>query len=161
MENLFRFPNKEIRAKAIKAYMEKYGYKKAVCFSCGNASRELKKCGVDVLDISPSGSLQALEWFTIGDIKRWFPDCLDATSGHLPFDCMQEVAKAYKDYIKHLPGEINLPTGSGETLVCLKMVFPYTKINAVYNIDDATLYNKEAPLNVLVGLLAERVLFNG
>lgn len=77
------------------------------------------------------------------------------------WDFSNEVAKAYKDYIKNLPGEINLPTGSGETLVCLKMAFPYAKINAVYNIDDATLYNKEAPLNVIVGLLAERVFFNG
>lgn len=155
---LFKFPNKRLRAQGIKNYMAHYGYDRAVCFSCGNASRELKNAGVDVLDISPSGDMQALRWFTIGDVKRWFPECYDATSGHLTGDCMAWVAREYETYLKTLPPEIYLPTGSGETLVCLKLVFPKTKITAVYNIDAATQYETDAPLNTLVELLADNII---
>lgn len=158
--NYFVFPNKILRTHAIKKYMEIYGYKRAVCFSCGNASRELKLAGVDTLDISPTGQLQALRWFTMGQIHDRFPDYFDATSGHLPMECMLMVADAFKSHFKGLdiPNEINLPTGSGETLVCLKLAFPTLKINAIYNLDGATEYNENAPLNDLVKLLAEKVV---
>lgn len=158
---MYRFNNKELRAKAISAYMTRYGYTRAVCFSCGHASAELKFEGIDTLDISPTGDLLANKWFTIGDIHKAFPTYFDATSGHLPWDCMQYVADVFKIALKELPDEIYLPTGSGETLVCLKMAFPNTKITAVYNIDEGTEYSEFAPLNDMVKLLAERVIFNG
>lgn len=154
----YRFANKKLRAKAIRAYMERYGYEKAVCFSCGNASRELKNAGIKTLDISETGDLQALRWFTIGEIKNAFPGYFDATSGHLPMECMLYVAEEYKKYLHELPSEIYLPTGSGETLVCLKLAFPGVKINAVYNQSPATKYEKEAPLNRLVAVLANKII---
>ena len=156
---LYRFPNKALRAFAIKSYMEKAGYEKAVCFSCGNASRALREAGVDVLDISKSGDLQALRWFTQYEIKKTFPDHFDATSGHIPFECMQAVADIFKEYIGELPDHISLPTGSGETLVELKMAFPDTKITAVYNIDDATEYDEGCVLNSIVKALATDIIF--
>ena len=158
---LFRFNNKELRSIAIKAYMQRHGLDKAVCFSCGNASRQLKAAGVKTLDISPTGDLQANRWFTIGEIKTAFPDYFDATSGHLPMDCMLAVAdEFYFNLHKAIPNEILLPTGSGETLVCLKMAFPKTKITAVYNLDAATQFEEDAPLNDLVRLLADCIIYN-
>ena len=156
--NLFRFPNKQIRAQAIKDYMNANGINKAVCFSCGNASKSLKDVGVEVLDISPRGDLQPLRWFTQGEIKTTFPDRLDTTSGHLPMELMILIGQYFKDYLKELPEEINLPTGSGETLVELKLAFPDAKINAIYNLDSATEYSDQAPLNALVKLLANKVI---
>ena len=159
--NLFRFDNKRLRSIAIAYYMRDNGYDKAVCFSCGNASRELRKAGIDVLDVSPTGDLQALRWFTIGEVHRHFPTHFDATSGHLPMDCMKDVAWWYKSELGSIPDAINLPTGSGETLVCLKMAFPESRITAVYDLDDATRYEKGAPLNPLVLAMADRIVFGG
>jgi hypothetical protein len=155
---LLRFPNKALRAQAIKAYMQEYGYERAICFSCGNASKALKDAGVDTLDISAGGDMQALRWFTIGEIKQRFPTYFDATSGHLPVDCMQMVADIFKDHLHTLPNAINVPTGSGETLVCLKMAFPDVKMTAVYNLDNATKYEKGAPLNGIVKILADNMI---
>lgn len=158
---LFRFENKRLRAIAIRAYMARYGFDKAVCFSCGNASRELKKAGVKTLDISPKGDLAALRWFTIGEIRQAFPNHFDATSGHLPTDCMYDVADLfYTNLFKRMPDEILLPTGSGETLVCLKLAFPKTKITAVYNLDAATQFEENAPLNGLVKMLADKIIYS-
>lgn len=156
--SLFRFENKRIRARAIRAYMESHGYDKAVCFSCGNASRELRNAGINTLDVSPIGDMLALRWFTIGEIREQFPQHFDATSGHLPMDCMQLVAEMFKEEIGDRLGSIYLPTGSGETLVCLKMAYPDSKITAVYDMNAATAYEPSAPLNALVGLLAEDVI---
>lgn len=156
---LFRFGNKRLRALAIRRYMEEHGYGRAVCFSCGNASRELREAGVDVLDVSPEGDLLALRWFTIGEIAERFPGYFDATSGHLPMDCMAMVAGEYRAALGPLEGGICLPTGSGETLVCLKMAYPDLRVTAVYGLDDATEYGPEAPLNWLVRALADEVVF--
>ena len=157
---LFRFENKKIRSLAIQFYMKRYGFDKAVCFSCGNASRMLKEAGVKTLDISTTGDMQANRWFSIGEIKEAFPSYFDATSGHLPMDCMRMIADAfYRELYDKMPEAIYLPTGSGETLVCLKMAFPRTKITAVYNIDYATRYDEEAPLNGLVKLLADDIIY--
>lgn len=155
--NLFRFDNKRIRAQAIRQYMAQHGYRKAVCFSCGNASRELRRAGIDTLDVSPTGDMQALRWFTIGEVRDQFPDHFDATSGHLPMDCMQMVANMYRDELGDSIGRICLPTGSGETLVCLKMAYPDSHITAVYNLDAATAYDEHAPLNSLVQALADDI----
>lgn len=157
--DLYRFPNKLLRSIAIKRYMDKAGYTRAVCFSCGNASAKLKEVGIDVLDISKKGDLEAKRWFEQSEIKRLFPDYFDATSGHIPIECMLEVAKTFKEYIGCLPAEIYLPTGSGETLLELKMAFPYAKITAVYNLDEATQYDQECILNPLVEIVADEIMF--
>lgn len=96
-----------------------------------------------------------------GEIKSAFPDYFDATSGHLPMDCMRDIADEFYFHLhKTMPGSILLPTGSGETLVCLKMAFPKTIITAFYNMDAATQYEEDAPLNSLVGLLADNIIYS-
>lgn len=158
---LLRFPHKAIRAKVILQYMLQNGIKKAVCYSCGNASRALKMAGVDVLDISPDGDMVSQRWFQPSEIKKWFPDCLDATSGHLSVELMAQVAQAYREYLFNLPKVNYVPTGSGETIVCLKMAFPEKKFVAVYDIDEATAWSAEAVLNDLVKAVADRVIYGG
>ena len=50
-------PAKAIRARVIADYCRDAGYRGVVCFSCGNASRELKKL-VYTVDISDIGELR-------------------------------------------------------------------------------------------------------
>lgn len=156
---LFTFPNKALRAQAILAYMALTGREMAVCFSCGNASKALKKEGVKTLDISATGDLIANRWFQQYEVAKYFPEYFDATSGHIPVECMLDVARRFKEYLKKIPDEIYLPTGSGETLVELKLAFPETRINAVYNLNDATRYDEECVLNGLVRIMANKIIF--
>lgn len=143
---------KSVRARVIKRHMEAYGYKLAVCFSCGNATRELKNAGVDLLAISPGGDLLPNRWFTMAEITVKFPGYFDATSGHLSIALMNEIARQLKYELNLIPGEFyDVPTGSGETIICLAIAFPQCKFRAVYDDNDpATAYEPNAPLNWLI-----------
>jgi len=156
---LFNFPHKQIRAAVIRQYMAENGFVKAVCFSCGNASRALREAGVDTLDISPAGDLSPGRWFTQAEIQRTFPGMFDATSGHLPAELMTRIAGAFRAHLGPISGHIYLPTGSGETLIELKMAYPELIITAVYGLDKATEYSTQAPLNALVRALASDIIF--
>lgn len=140
--------------------MEQAGYQRAVCFSCGNAARELETAGVEVLHIGEHGVLAPRKWFTQAEITRNFTGYFDATSGNLPIELMEDIAKRYRDFLKDtLEDIVYVPTGSGETLVCLKMAYPGKRFIAVYNLDEATAYSEDAPLNDLVTLMADQVIF--
>ena len=157
--NLLRFPHKKIRAGIIKRYMQAAGINCAVCFSCGNAAEALTNEGVDTLHIGPRGSLNPLKWWTQDEITKCFPTDFDATSGHLSVYLMQEIGSAYRDYLGDLNDDIiYVPSGSGETLVCLKLAYPDKNFVAVYNLDDATRYSEEAPLDRLVEILSYEVI---
>lgn len=143
---------KRLRADVIKAYMADNDIARAVCFSCGNASAALKKAGVAVLDISPCGDMVSRRWFTQAEISRLFPLLFDATSGHLPVFLMQRIADRLRAELTFTPDtEYEIPSGSGETIVCLKMAFPQVDFTPVYdNNIPATEYSPNAPLNGLV-----------
>ena len=161
MSELLRFGHKAIRSLIIRDYMAKCGYDKAVCFSCGNAARSLEETGIDTLHIGEQGVLKPTRWFTQAEIHRAFPNHFDATSGNLPIELMYEIGKAYKTHLGKLPDEVYVPTGSGETIVCLKMVYPDTHFVAVYNLDKATEYSPNAPLNGIVKLISDNVIMDG
>ena len=151
---------KRLRAYMLHDYIGKD--KKYVCFSCGNTSEMLKNIGLDVLDISPKGDLIANRWFSIQEIHELFPQHFDATCGHLSIELMNRLANIYRGYFKALLcnyDEIIVPTGSGETICCLALAFPDKKFVALYNVDAATEYHEEAPLNKLVEKLAFRIEF--
>lgn len=156
---LLQFQAKKLRAEVIKEYLTENGIRGAVCFSCGNTSRALREAGIDTLDISPTGDLQALRWFTPSEIKREFPDRLDATSGHLGPDLMNRIASAFLSYLGSLQESEDyvVPTGSGETIIALKIAYPTIRFHAVYNLDAATSYDSRAPLNGLVKAVAASV----
>lgn len=151
------FPNKQIRAQAIKEYLPLTGKTKVVCFSCGNATRALINAGVKTLAIAPEGDFIANRWFTQAEIASMFPDYFDATSGHLPMELMKEIGARFKNYLGTLDGEYMVPTGSGETIVCLKLAYPGVKFYAKYNLNEATEYSIYAPLNEMVEIMADGV----
>ena len=158
-DGLLVFPHKKIRSKVIKEYIDGE-YDKIVCFSCGNAARALEDENLDVLHIGEEGVLNPLKWFTMKEVNHFFSEYFDGTSGHLSVELMELVGKAYKEYLGELPDLVYIPTGSGETLVCLKMAYPNTDFVAVYNLGKETEYNENAPLNTLVRLLAYDIVFD-
>ena len=143
---------KVARSNVIKAYLKSIGTNKCVCFSCGNAVEHLRKVGINVIGVGEKSDLIPAKWFTFNKIANTF-NLFDATCGHLPVPLMVEISKILKKEIKTMPKSIELPTGSGETLVCLKMAFPNTTIIPVYNTSKGTEYNENAPLNSLVNIL--------
>lgn len=152
------FPHKEIRSKVILKYY--YKEKNFVCFSSGNAVAELKKLTPNVIgcggyvgaDYSPTS------WFSQRDVEIAFPNEIDVTCGHLPIELMVKLADAYREYLGELTDSVyEVPTGSGETIVCLKLAYPDKDFIAVYNLDKHTEYNEKAPLNRLVRLVASEV----
>ena len=157
---LLRFEHKRIRAEVIKEYLANKSYKGVICFSCGNASRELKKVGLNVIEISPHGDFIPNKWFNPSEIAEMFTNYFDATSGHLDITLMELIGKAYKEKLGNLPNPCYVPSGSGETLVCLKLAYPNIDFIAVYNLDFATEYSDNAPLNKLVKLLAKEIIMN-
>jgi len=154
---LLRFPNKQLRSSVIATFVKKAGYRGCVCFSCGNASKMLKLQGLYVVDVAPKGCLEAKKWWTMPEIHNAWPDLFDATSGHLPIPLLNDIAAAFKTYLGHLPNRnYKVPTGSGETILCLKMAYPDITFIPVYNLDEATKYEPDAPLNRLVEVLLSR-----
>lgn len=154
------FPNKRLRAEVIKDYLQNKKYDGVVCFSCGNATKELKNAGLNVIDVSPKGDFIPLHWFTPSEIKVMFPTYFDATSGHLGNDLMLLIAKRFKEFLGNIPQENYIPTGSGETLVCLKLAYPEKDFIAVYNLDSATEYNENATLNNYIKIFAKKIMFS-
>ncbi len=150
---MLKLPNKRIRAEVIARYVKQAGYRGVVAFSCGNATRALIEAGLWVLDISPNGMVAPTnKWWTPAEIHAAFPDLFDATSGHLPGHLMVEIAKAYKQHLGELPNQVyEVPTGSGETILCLRWAYPGKTFVPVYNVGKGTEYDGRAPLNYAVG----------
>lgn len=146
---------KALRAAVIAQHVRESGLPGVVCFSCGNASRALKEAGLFVVEIAPGGDLSTGRWWTAPEIARAWPHLFDATSGHLAFPVMAAVADALRIDLGELPaGTYTVPTGSGETLVCLSMAYPACRFLPVYGIGQGTQFEPRAPLNGLVQALA-------
>ena len=151
---LLRFDHKRIRAEVIREYMNDAGYTRAVCFSCGNAARALESAGVETIHIGENGVFRPNKWFSPAEVRNIWPDAFDATSGHLGAFLMVKIGQRYRESLGELPDVVYVPSGSGETLCCLKMAYPQNEFIAVYGLDKATEYSDSAPLNNLVELLA-------
>jgi hypothetical protein len=160
MTHLINLEQKKIRAQVIALYLRAHGSNRCVCLTCGNAAKALREEGVQVIEVGKNGPIDANTWLTFQEIAAIWPDTFDATSGHLPWPIMQRIAYNMPDVIMRDNQPLYLPTGSGETLVCLKLHNPHTRIVAVYNLDASTTYNPGAPLNALVALLADDVIMH-
>jgi len=147
---VLRFPNKALRARVIANYVRTAGYRGVVVFTCGNAARALRECGLEVVEIGSRGDLQTQKWWKAAEIHRLHPDLFDATSGHLPACLMVEVGKAFREHLGDLqPGQYAVPTGSGETIMCLRAAYPDPDIvfHAAY--DDSKPETTRDPMNPL------------
>ena len=160
MKHLLWQPFKKWRSMVLTAI---YPSTKMVCFTSGNAGKMLRKYNADVLCIGEHEELKPSRWFTPLEIRQMFPDRLDVTSGHLSIADMTTIGLTYRALIGDLDANeiYDIPTGSGETLVSLKLAYPEIRFRAAYNIDEHTAYSEEAPLNDLVELLAYEIIKEG
>ena len=147
-----RFPHKQIRSRVIADYVRAAAYCGVVVFSCGNSAAALREQGLQVFEIGPRGDLQTGKWWTPALIHRTWPDLFDATSGHLHAPLMGDIAKAFRAHLGELPtARYMVPSGSGETICCLRIAYPLLDFEASY--DDRkpeTQRHPNAPLNPFV-----------
>ena len=157
---LMRYPFKKWRAWYL--YHE-LGDISLVCFTCGNCGKALKDYFTDVVVVGKDGDFTANRWFTDAEIENIFVDRTDATSGNLPITWIDELGDFYKAIIGDLSEDeiYYVPTGSGETIISLIHAYPNIKFVAVYNLDDATKYEEQAPLNESVRENAYDVIMEG
>lgn len=153
---LLRFPHKKIRAQVIADFVAAAGYRGVVVFSCGNAAKALRDTGLDVIEAGPRGDIKPSKWWSPAEIHREWPDRFDATSGHLPIPLMVEIAKSFRAYLGELAAQkYTVPTGSGETAVCLKIAYPLIDFRPL---DDSskpeTTCDPQAPLNLVLDALS-------
>ena len=148
-------PEKKIRSAIIATYILEAGYKGAVVFTCGNAAKELRNFISDtaIVEVGPHGVLKTDRWWTPAEIRHTWPDLFDATSGHLPMTLMVKIAQSLRLSVLTLDENMQylVPTGSGETILCLGMAYPNINFCAVYDNDKPeTTYDVSAPLNAAV-----------
>lgn len=161
---LLRIPNKKWRSEVIADYVRKQGSDKVIVFSCGNAAKALVDQGLDVISGGPQGCTFVPEkWYTPEEVAAKWPDRFDATSGHLSEKLMGMIARRFKAGVGSLRDEnIIIPTGSGETVYCLKMAYPRVNFIALYDEDDpATKFDAENPFNAKVQQVALPLLRSG
>ena len=143
---------KTIRAKIIKNHLAVQGKNHCVCFTCGNAAAALRKEGLSVTAVGYHDELIPAKWFNYSEIQIKFNGLFDATSGHLPFPLMVEIAKQLKLILGELDDTLvyNVPTGSGESIVCLAIAYPSCNFIPIRTKGKETKYEVDAPLNGLV-----------
>lgn len=146
------FPHKQIRARVIAEYVRQAGYRGVVVFTCGNAAKTLRDENLEVVEVGPRGDLKTDKWWTMSEIHKAWPDLFDATSGHLAVPIMGDIAKAYKEHLGALkPGRYSVPSGSGETVLCLGVAYPQLTFDPTYdNSKPETTRHDNAPLNTFV-----------
>lgn len=159
-KRLFHVPNrKQLRAELVRDFCASAGIAGAVCLSCGNASRALKELetpAFNVVAIAPGGDLMPARWLRADEIRRAFPQHLDATSGHLTIPLMAGLAALFAERLQAPPrgSEWLVETGSGETIVALSMAFPDVRWSPLYTAKPHSLFSPQAPANALVCALA-------
>jgi hypothetical protein len=161
--SLLKFPAKQLRARVIARHVYAAGYPGIVVFTCGNAATALRRAtNASVLEIGPKGELSPNRWYTPAEIHKTWPYLFDATSGHLPIPLMVEIAGEFKQYLGELSGLQLVPTGSGETILCLSLAYPDVPFVAVYdNSKPPTTRDPHSPLNPIIDALFAVEYWNG
>tara|TARA_Y100000296_G_C5072436_1_gene205617 strand:+ start:22 stop:522 length:501 start_codon:yes stop_codon:yes gene_type:complete len=146
---------KKLRSEIIKKHLNSIGKNKCVCFTCGNSSKYLREEGIDVLSIGEKEDLIPNKWFSYTEIQKYFNNLFDATSGHLPIPFMKDISLKLFDKLGggyfNYKKDYDIKTGSGETIICLKMAYPHINFKPVRLKGFApTKFNKGASLNNLL-----------
>lgn len=152
---LLRTPAKRLRAELVARHLGSTELERTlarvVCFTCGNAGRELRRAGLRPVTVGPQEPLQAGRWWTPSEIRAAWPGFFDATSGHLPAWAMVELGELLHAELGPLPDRpLGVPTGSGETLAALRWSYPRAQLVAVVNLDANTQHDPRMPLAPLV-----------
>lgn len=127
--------------------MQEASIQTAVCFTCGNAADWLRNMGVDVISIGHGQDLEPKGWWKPCRIQKTWPHAFDATSGHLPLPLMLDIAKTLNSVLGDLrEGEYEVPTGSGETVFCLRLAYPRIKFVPVFGVGKGTERDDNNPL---------------
>ncbi len=158
--------NKKERSSIVIDYAKTHLYEGIVVFSIGNPedlTRSILRSSLNLISVSPGGDLQsANKWWSQEEIRTSWPNYFDATSGHLPLFLLNKIVIKIRSKFLGIREDVEyfVPTGSGETFVCMAMAFPTISFKAVYNIDRYTQWNPNAPLNDLVNALACQVHYD-
>ena len=152
------FDNKRVRSAVIAEHLRVARRFEAgvVCLTCGNSAKALRAQGLQVVEIGTYGALKPNRWLKPAEVAAAFPTMFDATSGHLSLALMLEIGDACRDELGVLPTGVDIvvPSGSGETVICLSLAYPECHFVAEYcNIEPATVYETSAPLNPVVSRL--------
>lgn len=145
---------KQIRADVIYDHLKKSDLKpEVICFTSGNSAKYLKEKDLYVLAYGSNQKHKPDHWYNFTEIAKKFK-MFDATSGHLPMPLMNEIALRLKKVLRNKFKKHQIyyiKTGSGETIVTLKMAFPKINFHPIRLPDYShTEYHKEAPLNNLI-----------
>jgi hypothetical protein len=118
---------KEARAKVITAYLKG---RRTFCFSCGNATKELKRAGANLIAIDKTSQLQAKEQIKPEQAEHYF-QAFNSTSGCIPLFLLERIAgKLLGDLTKIKDDDpIYVPVGSGELLLVLMFLFPSSRLH--------------------------------
>lgn len=145
---------KIMRAQIIAAHLSDARLpQRVVCCTCGNAAAQLRRFGLDVVEIGPQGVLQPSRWLLPYELARIFPGHFDATSGHLSVHMMGQLGQRLRASLGDVPPDTEVASGSGETAVALALAYPGIRFTAVYGGSPATEWHEQAPLNGLVAQL--------
>lgn len=147
---------KKVRAAVIRRHLQAVGSSSCVCFTCGNAAAALRAEGLEVVEVGrgAKADLVPARWFTYTKVASTFRGIFDATCGHLPLPLIIEIAQQLAAEMGDLErGIYAVPSGSGETILCLSIAYPRCQFVAEYGTGGATEYQKNGPLNTLVARL--------
>lgn len=172
---VLRFPNKVLRTGPIVQHVLNGGYPGAFIFTCGNAGKPLEKAlkavGKRYWEFGVNGNMTPNRWHTPDEIHALAPDMFDATSGHLAVPLLYRIAREFYDYFGqpvnggHLKDDVNyiVPSGSGETILCLRMVYPHARLLAAYDNTkpETTRDTENVAMNALIDALFPVQFWNG
>jgi hypothetical protein len=147
---------KEARAKVIAAYLKG---RRTFCFSCGNATRELKRAGANLIAIDKTSPLQAHQHIEPEQAEHYF-QAFNATSGCLPIFLLERIAgeliEATKEAQKHPSEPIYVPVGSGELLLVLMFLFPSSRLCPFTSLYAPLNFDAKSHMTPLAGFISQQ-----
>lgn len=123
---ILKINHKKIRAEVIAEYLKG---RRAFAFSCGNATRWLKRAGVNCVPID--GTPLEAHGYIDPEVAEFYFDAFNATSGYLPLFLVERIVGKIREKI-YKPASrsqtIYVPRGSGELAFSICFIYPSQQI---------------------------------